>query len=256
MLPLGDDDRDRRSMPIVTLALIAINVLVFVVFQGMGTNDNFTYSLSTVPAEIATGRDVVTSDHTVQDPVTGQRYQVPGLRPTPISVYITLLTSMFMHGGWAHILGNMLFLYIFGDNLEDVMGKGRYFLFYLICGLAASLAHVATTYMVGADPAIPSLGASGAISGVLAGYWLLFPQKRVRVMMGNALTEVPALVAIGLWFAFQLINGLGMLGGQSDGVAYGAHIGGFAAGLILVKLFAAGRPTPTTPPTMAYGRRY
>lgn len=254
MLPLGDDDRDRRLSPYVTLGLIALNVLVFVVFQGLGANDDFTYSLSTVPAEIATGRDMVTSSHTVKDPVTGQVYQVPGLRPTPFSVYLTLLTSMFMHGGLAHILGNMLFLYIFGDNLEDAMGRGRFLTFYLVCGVIASLSHVATTYLVNADPAVPSLGASGAISGVLGGYWLLFPQRRVRVLMGRAVTEVPALVAIGLWFAFQLINGLGMLGGGSDGVAYGAHIGGFVAGLILVKLFAAGGAASTS--TMAYGRRY
>src|ERR1041384_318012 len=192
MLPVGDDDRDRRSAPIVNLGLIALNILVFVIFQGMGTNDNFTYSLSTVPAEIATGRDVVTPDHTAKDPVTGETYTVPGLRPTPISVYLTLLTSMFMHGGWAHILGNMLYLYIFGDNLEDVMGKGRYLAFYLICGVIAGLSHVVTTYLVNSDPAIPSLGASGAISGVLAGYWLLFPQRRVRVGMGRARPDRPA----------------------------------------------------------------
>src|SRR5258706_14965410 len=121
MLPLGDDNRDRRSWPVVTIALIAVNVLIFVVFQSLGANDNFTYAWSTVPQEILTGKDVVTQDTTFQDPVTGQSVVAPGLRPTPGSVYLTLLLSMFMHGGIAHIAGNMLFLYIFGDNVEDYL---------------------------------------------------------------------------------------------------------------------------------------
>jgi membrane associated rhomboid family serine protease len=246
MMPIGDDNRDRRITPVVTFALIAINVLVFVVFQGLGANDSFTYAWSTVPQEIVTGQDVVSGDQSVQDPVSGQTFLVPGLQPTPISVYLTLLFSMFMHGNIAHIVGNMLFLYIFGDNVEDTLGSIKFLIFYLVCGLIASLAHVASTYMFGQNPLIPSLGASGAISGVLGGYLILFPNKRVRVIMGRVLTEVPALVAVGLWFVFQLISGLGLFsGGESDGVAYAAHIGGFIAGVVLVKFFAIGSsPTP------------
>jgi membrane associated rhomboid family serine protease len=165
------------------------------------------------------------------------------LEPTPWSVYITLLTSMFMHGGLAHLIGNMLFLWIFGDNLEDILGHVRYLIFYLVCGVLASLAHVGATFLFKGNPFIPSLGASGAISGVLGGYILLFPFRRVTVLLFRLLTTVPAWVALGLWFAFQFINGLGVLGGGSQvgGVAYGAHIGGFIAGLALVYVFTLGR---------------
>ncbi|MGA9773148.1 MAG: rhomboid family intramembrane serine protease [Blastocatellia bacterium] len=243
LFPIGDDNSDRSATPIVNYILIAVNVLVFVFFQGMGANDSFTYAFSTVPKEIVTGQDQVTAPRTIEDPVSGGKFQAPGLQPTPFTVYITLLTSMFMHGGWAHLFGNMLFLWIFGDNLENVMGRGRYLIFYLLCGLIASLAHVFTTVAFGGNQLVPSLGASGAISGVLGGYILLFPKRRVKVIMFSMLTEVPALVALGLWFAFQLISGLGVLGSgsQEGGVAYAAHIGGFIAGLVLVKLFVAGR---------------
>ena len=178
--------------------------------------------------------------------MTGQRLQVPGLQPTPFSVYLTLITSMFMHGGIAHLFGNMLFLWIFGDNVEDSLGHVRYIIFYLVCGVLASLAHVITTVMFSSDASsllIPSLGASGAISGVLGGYILLHPKRRVTVILFRFLTDVPAYVAIGIWFAFQLISGLGMFGGgsQQGGVAYAAHIGGFVAGLALVKVFTLGR---------------
>ena len=255
MMPIGDDDSDRRSTPVMTWILIAINVLVFVLLQGMGTNDNFTYAWSTVPAEIASGRDIVTQDRTVEDPATGQTFTAPGLRPTPVTVYLTLLFSMFMHGGWAHLGGNMLYLYIFGDNVEDRLGKLRFLMFYLVCGLAASLSHVAVTYLIGGDPRIASLGASGAISGVLGGYWLLFPRRQVRVVMGNRVAAVSAIYAIGLWFVFQLISGLGMLGGATDGVAYGAHIGGFLAGMALVKVFAMGVPTTPRSDVSDFSRR-
>jgi membrane associated rhomboid family serine protease len=237
IMPLGDDNSDRTMQPIVNYALIALNVLVFVFFQGLGSNEKFTMAFSTVPAEIVSGRDIVTADQIAQDPATGQTFDVPGLQPTPFSVYITLLTSMFMHGGLAHIGGNMLFLWIFGDNLENIMGHKKYLLFYLLTGIAASLAHVLTSVALDSGMDVPSLGASGAISGVLGGYALLFPRRRVRVLMFNMLQEVPAFVAIGLWFVFQVISGLGMLGGRSEGVAYGAHIGGFVAGLLLVKFF-------------------
>ena len=245
VFPLYDDNSDRLSTPVVNYAIIALNIIVFVLLQGIGTNDAFTYAFSTVPQEILTGHDVVTSSHVVET-VTGQRMVIPGLGPTPGSVYLTLFTSMFMHGGIAHIAGNMLFLWIFGDNIEDRLGHVRYLIVYLVCGVIASLAHVFATAAFAPDQSsllVPSLGASGAISGVLGGYILLYPSRRVTVFLFRFLTQVPAWVAIGIWFAFQLVSGLGMLGGgsQAGGVAYAAHVGGFVAGLVLVKFFAIGR---------------
>jgi membrane associated rhomboid family serine protease len=241
LMPVGDDNRDRRLKPIVNYLFIVLNILVFVLFQGLGTNEKFTYSFSTVPQEIISGEDIVTEGKMYEDPLTGERFRVSGLQPTPISVYITLLTSMFMHGGFAHIFGNMLFLLIFGDNIENRIGHNRYFIFYLLCGIIASLVHVFASVFLGSDLLIPSLGASGAISGVLGGYLLLFPRRRVRVVMFYQLMEVPAIFAIGIWFVFQLINGIGMLGSTAGGgVAYGAHIGGFLAGLVLIKFFTVG----------------
>jgi membrane associated rhomboid family serine protease len=252
VLPLYDDNSDRTLTPVINYAIIALNILVFVFLQGLGSNDTFTYAFSTVPLEIISGHDVVTANHVVQQ--GGQRFLVPGLQPTPISVYITLFTSMFMHGGIAHIAGNMLFLWIFGDNVEDRMGHIRYLVFYLVCGLLATFAHVLTTAAFASSEGsllVPSLGASGAISGVLGGYILLYPTRRVTVLLFRILTEVPAWVAIGMWFGFQLISGLGVLGAGSaeGGVAYAAHIGGFIAGLVLVKLFTLGRngSRPQTP---------
>lgn len=246
VFPLYDDNSDRTTTPIVNYVLIAINILVFVFLQQLGNNDKFTYAFSTVPQEIISGRDVRTPDRVVEHPVTGQELEITGLQPTPGSVYLTLLFSMFMHGGLAHIGGNMLFLWIFGDNVEDRMGHLRYLVFYLGTGVLASLAHVFTTAYFATDPGsllIPSLGASGAISGVLGGYILLYPTRRVTVILFRFLTQVPAYVAIGIWFAFQLISGLGILGGgsQTGGVAYAAHVGGFVAGLALVKVFTIGR---------------
>ncbi|HKB36165.1 MAG TPA: rhomboid family intramembrane serine protease [Gemmataceae bacterium] len=244
VFPISDDDSDRRTVPYVNYALIAINVLVFVAFQRFGNNEHFTYAWATVPEEIRTGKDI---DKPVEviDPVTNRRFEIP-LEPTPISVYLTLLTSMFLHGGIAHILGNMWFLWIFGDNVEDTLGHIRYLLFYLVCGVLASLAHVASVLVFHNNPYIPSLGASGAISGVMGGYLLLFPTKRVTVILGRVLTEVPAFVAVGIWFLFQIISGLGALGdSRPSGVAYGAHIGGFVAGLALVRVFGIGHEPGT-----------
>jgi len=242
LMPVGDDNSDRRLKPFVNYLLIAVNIFVFIFFQGLGTNEKFTYAFSTVPEEIVTGKDIVTEDQIYEDPVTTERFKVSGLQPTPLSVYITLITSMFMHGGFAHIFGNMLFLMIFGDNIENRVGHFRYLIFYLVCGIIASLAHVFVSVSMGSSTLIPSLGASGAISGVLGGYLLLFPKRRVRVVMFYQIMEVPAIVAIGIWFAFQLISGIGVLGdSQGGGVAYGAHIGGFIAGLFLIKFFAIGR---------------
>jgi membrane associated rhomboid family serine protease len=241
VLPIGDDNTGRRSKPVINYVLIAINIAVFVFLQGLGTNELFTYAFSTVPEEIVTGRDLAQAV-VIRDPINEQVVGQIELQPTPISVYLTLLTSMFMHASIGHLLGNMLYLWIFGDNVEDDLGPIRYLTFYLFCGILASLAHVISTFVFGGNPYIPSLGASGAISGVLGGYILFHPRRRVRVIMGRMLTEVPAFVAIGLWFVFQLIASFGMLGGmQAGGVAYGAHIGGFVAGLVFVKVFAFGR---------------
>src|SRR2546425_8292924 len=250
LFPIADENVDRRTTPVVNYLLILINVLVFVFLQGFGTNEKFTYAFSTVPAEIITGRDIATRDRIVVQPVTGQRFEMPGLQPTPIPVYLTLITSMFMHGGIAHIFGNMLFLFIFGDNIEDRIGHFRYLIFYLVCGVLAGLAHVFTTVLVAAGNEssllVPSLGASGAISGVLGAYILLFPTRRVTVLISWFVTQVPAFIAIGLWFVFQLISGLGVLGSgsQQGGLAYAAHIGGFLAGLLLINIVEIGRRRP------------
>lgn len=243
LMPIGDDNRDRKIKPFVNYLLILANVLTFIFLQDWGFNDKFTYTYSTVPQEILTGQDVITDDRIFHDPLSGDRYHISGLQPTPFSVYITLFTSMFMHGGFAHIFGNMLFLLIFGDNIENKIGHFRYFIFYMICGILASLAHVFSSAFLNINLLIPTLGASGAISGVLGAYLLLFPKRRVNVIMFYFITTVPAVVAIGLWFAFQLISGLGMLGSgtQEGGVAYAAHIGGFIAGFILIKFFTSGR---------------
>jgi membrane associated rhomboid family serine protease len=258
VMPIGDDNTGRLRQPFVNYLLLAANVLVFIFFQGMGSDEKFTYSFSTVPREIVSGRDIVTDDRQVEHPVTKEPITVPGLKPTPISVYITLITSMFMHGGIAHLLGNMLFLWIFGDNIEDTLGHLRYFVFYLVCGLAASLAHVFSTLLFNGPGSeqmlIPSLGASGAISGVLGGYIMLHPHRRVTVIMFRMLTQVPAYVAIGMWFLFQLVSSMGVFGGGSEigGVAYAAHIGGFIAGLVLIRPFAAGARGPAEPQRANY----
>lgn len=242
MFPVGDDNSDRRITPVVNYVLIALNIIVFVFFQGLDSTNAFTMAFVTVPEEIVTGHDIVTQGTTVTDPMTGQMYDVPGLGVTPISVYITLLTSMFMHAGFAHIAGNLLYLWIFGDNIENRIGHGRYLLFYLICGVAASLAQIAVVVFGGGDTQIPSLGASGAIAGVLGAYLTLFPRRRVHVIFMYFLQEMPAIIVIGLWFVYQLVLGLGALGGTGGGVAYGAHIGGFVAGFLLIRLFAIGKP--------------
>ena len=218
-----------------------MNVLVFVFLQGMGNNERFTYAFSTVPQEIRTGEDIAGP---VRIELGDEAATIP-LQQTPGSVYLTLLISMFMHGSLMHLLGNMLFLWIFGDNIEDDLGHVRYTAFYLVTGVLASVAHVISTFWFGDNPFIPSLGASGAISGVMGGYLVLHPHRRVTVFMFRMLTDVPGYVAVGLWFVFQLISAFGMIGQgpqAGGGVAFMAHIGGFLAGVILVKLFAVRRP--------------
>jgi len=238
MFPIGDDNSDRTMTPYVNYIIIALNVIVFVFLQGMSGDSPFTFSYAAVPGEILTGHDIVTNARVITDPNTGDRFTMPGLGPTNIPVYFTLITSMFMHGGFAHIAGNMLYLWIFGDNIENAIGHKRYLLFYLLCGVIASLSHVFATKLLGQNLLIPSLGASGAISGVLGAYILLFPKRRVTMFLFRFISHVSAFWAIGIWILFQIINGLGMLGGsEAGGVAYAAHIGGFLAGLVLIKLF-------------------
>jgi membrane associated rhomboid family serine protease len=240
LIPIGDDNSDRRITPLVTWMLIGINVFVFVVLQGFGSNERFTMAYATVPAEILSGRDIV---ETV--PIRDAYGRVVGgleIPETPIPVYLTLLSAMFMHGSFMHLFGNMLYLWIFGDNLEDAMGHGRYLFFYLLTGVLAGLSHVAVTAFFGMNPLVPCIGASGAISGILGGYIVLFPQRRVRVLWLYQVMQVPAIVALGVWFVFQLFSGVGSASTPGGGVAYGAHIGGFLAGVVLVRLFGRARP--------------
>jgi membrane associated rhomboid family serine protease len=222
MFPIGDENEGGR-IPFVTWALIGLNVLAFLLELSQGSEgalQSFVTAWGVVPREYSLGRDLP-----------------PGI---PLPFWSTLITSMFLHGGWAHLGGNMLFLWIFGDNLERVMGHVRYALFYLLTGLAAGLAHIAFN----SGSTVPSVGASGAISGILGGYLLLFPRNRVRVLTRGGIMHVPAFVMLGLWIVLQLVSGFGSMARTEQtggGVAYMAHIGGFVAGLVLVKLFAGGR---------------
>jgi membrane associated rhomboid family serine protease len=226
MFPIADENEPGHGVAWVTFALIAINVAVFLLLQEAGGENAFTYGYSTIPFEITHGVDLVKTTPVTIGNESGVIPQAPG--PDPI--YLTLLTSMFMHGGWLHIGGNMLFLWIFGDNVEHRVGPVIYLVFYLIAGIIASLAQV----FVGPNSPIPSLGASGAISGVLGAYIVLFPSNRVTVFLFRFLVVVPAIVAIGLWALLQFINGIGSvaLTEETGGVAYMAHIGGFVAGLV------------------------
>jgi membrane associated rhomboid family serine protease len=238
-IPIGDDNRDRHLTPFVNYLLIAINIIAFIFWQDWGQDIHNMYSYAAVPGEILTGVDITTRPVIVTDPITGNDIEMPGLQVTPIPVYLTLFTSMFMHGGLAHLGGNMLFLWVFGDNLENAMGHLKYFGFYLLCGILAALTHVFSAAFLGQNLLVPVLGASGAISGILGGYILLYPGRRVHLWVLFTILSVPALIVLGIWIIFQIINGLGTLGGEeSASVAYGAHIGGFVFGLLLVKFFA------------------
>ncbi len=234
MFPIGDDNSDVFIVPYVNYFFIALNILVFVLLQGLGGNQEFTYAFSLVPKEITTGTDI-TGLQTVSDGL-GNIGQIVH-QATPLPVYFNFVSSMFMHGDFAHIFGNMLFLWIFGDNLENRVGHIRFAIFYVICGIAAAFGQI----VMGPDSIIPMLGASGAISGVLGGYVLLFPTNRVRVIMFRFMMQtVPAWIALGLWIAMQVVLGyLAPSGG--GGVAYAAHIGGFLAGFALIKIFTIGR---------------
>jgi len=234
VIPIGDEETGRPDViPYVNLAIIAINIVVFL-YQLV--DPNFTNGYSTVPAEITSGRDIVG-----QFPLTAPDGTVFVIdeAPGPMPIWLTLFTSMFMHGGWLHIGGNMLFLFIFGDNIEKAYGHIKYLIFYLVCGIIAGLAHVLSQ----PDSIIPSLGASGAISGVLAAYLVLFPTNKVKVLVALGIIilrpiTVPAVVMIGLWALLQFVNGLGAIAvtDQTSGVAYWAHIGGFIAGAVITLL--------------------
>jgi membrane associated rhomboid family serine protease len=226
MIPVGDDNITGGPPPVVTWALIAANVAAFFLELSQPSEralQSFVTAWGVVPREYSSGRDIA--------PLI------------PLPFWSTLLTSMFLHGGWMHLGGNMLYLWIFGDNLNKAMGHVRFLLFYLVCGLAAGLAHIA----LNSASNVPTVGASGAISGVLGGYMVLFPRNRVRVMTRGGIMHVPAFVMLGIWILIQLVSGVGSLAQTEDtgGVAFMAHVGGFVAGLALVKLFAAGRTRPS-----------
>lgn len=240
MFPIGDDNSDRHIQPIVNYAFIAVNVLVFLLLQQLGGNDAFTYAFSLVPREITSGTDItgIVEFKDAAGKVLGEVQHFS----TPLPVYFNFLSSMFMHGSIMHILGNMMFLWVFGDNLENLLGHVRYAIFYIVCGIAAALAQI----MMDTNSVIPMLGASGAISGVLGGYLLLFPKRGVKAIVFNVITTVPAFVALGLWIVYQIVLGY-LSSSAGGGVAYAAHIGGFVAGFALIKVFAIGRSLPSSP---------
>jgi len=225
MIPLRDNIPSHRT-PVVTAGLIAANILVYVSQLMLPPQEAvlFIHLYGLIPLEISGGDLLV---------------------PHPVPLYATVFTSMFVHGGLFHLGGNMLYLWIFGDNVEDRIGRLKFLVFYLLSGLAAAAAQIWT------DPAskIPMVGASGAISGVLGAYLFLFPHARVLTLIPLGffyrLIEVPALIVLGFWILVQVLNGVGTLGVQVGGVAWFAHIGGFVAGLGMVVLFTGGRKRTT-----------
>ncbi len=231
LLPIGDDDRDLTGYAYVTTALIVINLAFFFLLQGAGSDTDFTYGWSAVPYEITTGEDL--TDPVVTE-IAGRSVQIPQ-SPGPAIIYLTIFTAMFMHGGFGHLFGNLLYLWIFGDNVEHRFGWKVFLGFYLTSGIAATF----TQIMLNPDSMIPTLGASGAISGVLGAYMVLFPRNKVYALFFFRIITVPALVAIGLWILFQVFSGWGALtaaGETGGGVAYGAHIGGFVAGVVMAMI--------------------
>ena len=231
-LPLKDINPTSRT-PVVTIVLIALNVLVFLYEISLGDRlDGFIAGFGAVPYEITHATDLV------------GRYQGSPVvqAPGPPVVWLTLLTSMFMHGGVMHIVGNMLYLWIFGNNIEDLIGPLRFLFFYIACGLIAALAHI----VAAPNSPIPTVGASGAVSGVLGAYLVAYPRARVIclifVFIFIRLIVVPAMVVLVLWFVIQAIQGALSLGIEhTSGVAWFAHIGGFAAGFVGIRLLAAGQ---------------
>jgi membrane associated rhomboid family serine protease len=228
MLPIGDEN-DHAGIAYVTITFIVLNVLAFLVEINRPEQavQAFIFAWGVVPREFTLGVDL------------------PPEIPYPF--WATLLTSMFLHGGWGHLGGNMLFLWIFGDNIEHRLGHLRFVVFYLACGLTASFAHI----FFNSGSVIPAVGASGAISGVLGGYLLMFPRNRVYVLTWGGVMAVPAVFMLGLWILTQFINGVGSIAvtEATGGVAYMAHIGGFIAGLVLAPLFGMNRRTALTSPS-------
>jgi membrane associated rhomboid family serine protease len=233
MIPVRDDPGEpRRTVPWVMLTILILNVVVFVFELGVGDTsslDNLFLSAGVIPVEFTRGLEV-------------------GPPPPLGMTWTTLFTSMFLHGGLLHIGSNMLYLFIFGDNVEDRMGHGRFLIFYLLCGLIAGVTHI----VVNAGSSVPSVGASGAIAGVLAAYLRLFPHARVRTLIFlGPIVLVPRIAGAFLiifWFVTQFLSGIASLGvptEQTEGVAVWAHIGGFVAGLILVQVFRQRRPAST-----------
>jgi membrane associated rhomboid family serine protease len=230
MFPYKDENPTERPA-VLTVSIIIANVLAFILLQGAGAQGPLVRSvcdLGLIPAEIL---------HSVK-PGSGVEL-APGMYCLVDAApqYWTVLTSMFMHGGWLHLIGNMVFLWVFGNNIEDVMGHARFAVFYLVCGVVAGLAHV----LLSPGSGIPAVGASGAISGVMGAYILLYPQARVRTWVPPIFVwTLRAWVLLGYWFVLQVMGGLVSLGpqaGQEGGVAVWAHVGGFVAGLALVKVF-------------------
>ena len=220
MFPIGDDRVEGGAPALVVLGLIALNVLMFIIELNQPSDralQAFIQAWGVVPREYVNAQD---------------------FPPTiPLPFWTTLFSSMFLHGGWMHLAGNMLYLWIFGDNLEKVMGAGRFAFFYFACGIVASVAHIA----FGGNSPVPAVGASGAISGVLGGYLVLFPRNRVRVLTRGGVAAVPAVVVLGFWILIQMMNGIGSMATTSEtsgGVAYMAHIGGFIAGVVMVRMMA------------------
>ena len=227
MIPLHDDNPTER-MPLVTIAFIAACVLVFLYQASLpvGPGQTFVFQYGAIPALLFGQGEL--SSHVVAIPA-----------------FATLFTSMFLHGGLMHLIGNMLYLWIFGNNIEDVMGHAKYLVFYLACGLLAALSHAIT------DPSspVPMVGASGAISGVLGAYILLFPRAHVLVLIpGLGTTRVAAGLVLGMWFVMQLFSGGMSVGSKGGGVAFFAHIGGFVVGMALIGLFKR-RDVPFFAPT-------
>lgn len=231
MIPIKDYPGPRRRVPWITWGLIAANVVIFLYQLSLGPEAQaFMFAYSVVPQALTAG--------VPQTSLPGVPPHLPFHTPNP--VYLTLITAMFLHAGWLHIGGNMLYLYIFGDNVEDRMGHIPYLLFYLLCGVVANITQVA----VFPTSPIPSLGASGAIAGVLAAYLILFPRAGVRtiifIFIFFTIATIPAIVLIGLWFLLQFFDGVASLATVQQGmggVAYFAHVGGFLTGLVITLLF-------------------
>ncbi len=236
VMPLGDE-APTRIVPFVNFGLIALNVLVYVV--QLSRPEVFTTAWAATPFEITHNVDLagaipVDGLSRVGDLAPRGDRDIAAVieqAPIPIPVWLTLFSAMFMHGGTLHLAGNMLYLWIFGDNVEEVLGHRRYLIFYLICGLAASFAQI----VIAPNSVIPTLGASGAIAGVMGAYVVWFPRNQVRVLLVRVVTLVPALVVIGFWIAMQVFMGLNSLrdAGQAGGVAYMAHAGGALAGVAI-----------------------